>query len=178
MRTDAPRSTDRRSAASLTLTRRAWFFMIALPIAIAATAAAGASFLTGPHPQPAGAALFGGLSALFFVALLHYGRVERAIFDPVDGVTLARRSLLGRKSVRFALCEVHGVAVERRRVRSTWESAGWSSPRWVDASRPMLVLVDGRRLPIFHLRRGGGFAERVRDRIERWLEEHRTAGSP
>ncbi|MCE1237744.1 MAG: hypothetical protein LWW93_15445 [Hyphomicrobiales bacterium] len=178
MRSVPTERTGEAGPAPLVLTRRAWLFMITLPIAVVATAAAGASFLTGRYPQPAGAALFGGLSLSFFVALLHYGRVERAIFHPVEGVTLSRRSLLGRKTTRIALSEVGGVIVERRRVRSTFESAGWSSPRWIDASRPMLTLVDGRRLPIFHLRRGGGFAERVRDRIEGWLDEHRAAGSP
>lgn len=175
MRTDPPHPAGGGAPAPLVLTRRAWPFVIALPIAVFATAAAGASFLIGPRPQPAGAALFGAVSLLFFAALLHYGRVERAIFDPVEGVTLARRSLLGRKTVRIALSEVRGVVVESRRVRSTWESAGWSTPRWVDASRPMLVLADGRRLPIFHLRRGGGFAEKVRDRVEGWLDARRAS---
>lgn len=160
---------DRR----LVLVRRAWFFFLTLPIAIVGTAAAAVSFLTGAYPQPAGAALFGGLSLLFFAALVHYGRIERAVFDPDDGVTLVRRSLLGTKTVGFPLQQVSGAVVERRRVRSTRESAGWTSPRWVDASRPVLVLADGRRLPIFHLHRGGTWADTVRDRVNAWLAAER-----
>ena len=162
------------AGATLVLTRRAWLPMIALPIAILGTSAAAVSFLMGSHPQSAGAGLFGGLAVVFLAALAHYGRIERAEFDPLDGVTLTRRSLLGRKSVRYAMDRVSHAALDRIRARSRWESAGWTSPRWVDAERPVLVLGDGTRVPIFHLHLGGTSAEKTRDRIEAWLAEARA----
>lgn len=163
----------------LVLIRRTRALAVVLALMMLASAAAAISFLTGPWPNLAGAGLFGAVTLGFAGLYAWFVRTERLVLDR-DRATaqIESRGVFHKRVERFPLDSIAGARIERVRVRSQRLGAGETTPRWIDAERPALLLTDGRVVPIFHLALGTRAAEQAVSRIRAWLSAADRTNTP
>ena len=162
----------------LRLVKRRTALVVLTSFVILVLLAGAGSFLLGPYPRPAGTALFGGMALVLLLLLGWVGRTERIDGDGPSGrLVLSAAGIFGRSRRVFTLAEISHAAIDRESVASTHPLAGTASvPLYADAERPVLVLADGRRLPVWRVTQGTVEAEfwvaSVNDWLAAWRGSH------